>query len=748
MVVNGIITETEILQHLESVLASEGFASAPKLQRFLRFIVEQALRGNEGQIKESVIGFEVYQKPDGYDPRLDSTVRVEASKMRHRLDQYYGSPAGAKSVIRITIPKGSYVPRFEGQGATAPALPPPSSAGVGPTAAASSRWGWGTAAIALGVGALAGWHLSSRTATVPPSWRMTQLNHYDDFAAEPALTPDGRIAVYVSDRATPGALNLWRYQIETGQTTPLTRGEHHVRTPAISSDGKHVAFRLERDGGLLATIPISGGEPAILKTAARARNPRFSPTGRSIAYWVAQDDQTLDRGSIFLLNLADPGADPARLFAQFAHVAAPLWSEDGKAILASGTWQSKIADKEYDAWITDVDGLHSHGEPSKSGLFPLLEAAGFYRNTAERARIHLSDWRDGWISFSAPAGDGDNIYRLRLEHGKTVTGKPEPVTAGAGRNGGVRAGGPRLVFHNALVSYGIYSAPLAAGRPDELRRVTNYVGQTIRPALDAAGRYAAWETRRSSDGQTQVWLENISSGSGREIGPGAFALPSPDGKRIGYQVLENTDQAIYLENTSAPADRRRICGDCGAPSDWSQTGSHLLYITGGRPSGIGLLDVATGRKVTLLDHPSYGLHGARYFVDGRGNGWMALYADTGPRTRQIFQTPVRDFRPAAYQDWIPVTDGAHWDLAPAWPPDGRSLYFVSLRDGHRCIWNQPLDAATHRPSGAPQPVHHFHTPALTLMQTVTSRGAEQLWVAGGRLFFALDHTISSLWLAE
>jgi hypothetical protein len=127
---------------------------------------------------------------------------------------------------------------------------------------------------------------------------------------------------------------------------------------------------------------------------------------------------------------------------------------------------------------------------------------------------------------------------------------------------------------------------------------------------------------------------------------------------------------------------------------------------------------------------------------------MVLYADTGPRTRQIFQAPVKQFRPAPYDKWIAVTDGANWDLSPAWPPDGLSIFFVSHRDGHRCIWNQPLDPVSRRPRGNPAPVYHFHSPGQTLMQSVTYRGAEQLWVAGGRLFFSLDQTASSLWLRE
>jgi hypothetical protein len=275
----------------------------------------------------------------------------------------------------------------------------------------------------------------------------------------------------------------------------------------------------------------------------------------------------------------------------------------------------------------------------------------------------------------------------------------------------------------------------------------------MRASVDHSGRVAAWERRRTSAAVGHLWIDNLETLEGREIGAvnnsvPAFVRMSPDGLRVAYHILEGTNQAIYVENVSGPHSRRRICEDCGAPSDWDDSGTHILYTTGGRPNGIGLLEIESGRSTTLLNHPSYGLHGARYHVDARGNGWMALYADTGPRTRQIFQAPVRDFRPSDYSAWIPVTDGANWDLAPAWAPDGHSIFFVSHRDGHRCIWNQALDPVSRRPQGQPKPLYHFHSPAQTLMRSVNYRGAEQLSVADGRLFFSLDQTASSLWLRE
>src|SRR5271154_3369444 len=71
------------------ILASDKFGRSKKLRSLLQFTVEQTLQGNAGMLKEYVIGTEVLKKPDTYDPRRDSLVRVLASRLRMKLREYY-----------------------------------------------------------------------------------------------------------------------------------------------------------------------------------------------------------------------------------------------------------------------------------------------------------------------------------------------------------------------------------------------------------------------------------------------------------------------------------------------------------------------------------------------------------------------------------------------------------------------------------------------------------------------------------
>ena len=106
--VDGILVQA-VRDHLERVVADDLFSGAARLCRFLRFTVESKIAGRENEVKEFVIGREVFDRKDGYDPRLDPIVRVEARRLRAKLAEYYAGP-GRTEPLRLEYPRGSYVP--------------------------------------------------------------------------------------------------------------------------------------------------------------------------------------------------------------------------------------------------------------------------------------------------------------------------------------------------------------------------------------------------------------------------------------------------------------------------------------------------------------------------------------------------------------------------------------------------------------------------------------------------------------
>ena len=112
---------------LEAVLSSGVFARSPIVAQMLKYICEAHFRGQANEIKEYNIAVEAFGRSADFDQTRDSIVRVEAHRLRKRLQDYYKT-AGANHEIQIAIPSGSYVPHFirpSEAGSLAPVLEAP-----------------------------------------------------------------------------------------------------------------------------------------------------------------------------------------------------------------------------------------------------------------------------------------------------------------------------------------------------------------------------------------------------------------------------------------------------------------------------------------------------------------------------------------------------------------------------------------------------------------------------------------------
>jgi serine/threonine-protein kinase len=94
------------------MLASATFRQVGRLKRFLSFIVLETLHGRGDQLKEYVIGVQVFDKDSSFDPRADPIVRVQARRLRARLVRYYREEGGTDPIV-IELPKGGYTPVFK-----------------------------------------------------------------------------------------------------------------------------------------------------------------------------------------------------------------------------------------------------------------------------------------------------------------------------------------------------------------------------------------------------------------------------------------------------------------------------------------------------------------------------------------------------------------------------------------------------------------------------------------------------------
>src|SRR6267154_867255 len=107
----AVFASEEVRTQLERILASQTLAGSDQLKRLLRLTVERKINHQSELLKEYNLGLEVFQRPPDYDPKVDPIVRVQARRLRAKLDEYYAGK-GASDPLVICIPRGAYIPKF------------------------------------------------------------------------------------------------------------------------------------------------------------------------------------------------------------------------------------------------------------------------------------------------------------------------------------------------------------------------------------------------------------------------------------------------------------------------------------------------------------------------------------------------------------------------------------------------------------------------------------------------------------
>jgi len=376
----------------------------------------------------------------------------------------------------------------------------------------------GLAAIAVllvGVAAL-GW-LYSRPPKVGTR-RLALLVSTANPAFDPALSPDGKMIVYVSDEQ--GQRDLFVSRVAGGGRIQLTNDQEKESNPRFSPDGEHILFAREGAGAPeIRVVPTLGGEST--QVAANAFDPAWSPDGTRIAFISRPPGQAYS-----LVTAAANGTD-ARVIMRsdgtLPFFSNPAWSPDRTTLVVTRSTGGIAAE----LWLVPLDG----GAARRVSQ----DHAGVFSNEAVftpdgRGLVHQSN-RGGatnlWILFL----DGNRLERL-------TTGPGPDLSPSVARDGSV-------AFANERERSTLILQDLASGQTRDLLAHSSIVWG---PAFSSDGREIAF-SRAEADGSWHIWIAAVQGGAVRRLTSGTlpetYPRFTPDGSAVIYNTWSSGPDRVW-----------------------------------------------------------------------------------------------------------------------------------------------------------------------------------------------------------
>ena len=617
---------------------------------------------------------------------------------------------------------------------------------------------WTTAAVALVFLALWFWRRSE-----PSESELVKLTDDSGLTTNPAISPDGKLLAYASDRGSSGNLNIWIQQLGAGgNSVQLTHHDLDADEPAFSPDGAMIAFSSRKGGGGIYVMPVIGGEASRLTQT--GRGPRFSPDGRWIAYSSGGRSYALNptlRGASAVFTVSASGGEPRRLGSDLLAAASPVWSPDGKHVLVYVPPKQGFAWGQADWWLIAIDGTSS----SRTGDFSALKQQGF--SLGFDRMPSLSEWESGFVTFTAALGDAINTWRAPVSDNGRLTGPAERLTSGTALETS-----PTLAFNGGLIfaslnrAFAVWSLPSDpnSGKvAGDLKMITDGAAEML-PSISADGRILAFNAARrkihansgaqesgrsgapplfpAETAELQIRAKDLSTGRESIVptvdDPAWRPQISRDGSMLAY--TSRKPGPIYAVPVSEGSPKMIVPGDNLFAWSWSLDKRHLLFDK--TDARVYSVDLQTGNQKLFLDKPGFSLFQASFSPDDRSVALIGCRND-GSEGCQIFLAPIENGIPAQSDRWIAVDHPSRWDDKPRWSPNGNMLYFVSDRDGYLCLWAQRVAPGEKDLVGKPFPVYHFHNARLAMANVDT--GTLEIGVAEDKIVVGLGELTGNIW---
>jgi Tol biopolymer transport system component/serine/threonine protein kinase len=471
----------------------------------------------------------------------------------------------------------------------------------------------------LGVGALivgalslaAGWRVLTRDRTPSPAivggGRLTLLLSSEGEARSPALSTDGKMIAYIAGEADN--VNLYVRRVSGGERIRLTDDSDLKDDPSFSPDGDHIAFsRRRRDAPRpeICVIPALGGRA--IPVIADGRAPVWSPDGTHLAFILVR------RGEPEALAVAGAdGADVRVLLsadAVYPFFYRPAWSPDGALVAISRS----AGGVSQEVWLVPAAG----GVPRRMWQDPPGVFSGDPVFTPDgRGIVHTSSRGGATNLWLMPLGGREPV---RLTSGTGPDESPSVSRTGA------------IAFLNSRTRATLTLYGLETG---ETRTLATHHSVLWAPSFSPDGREVAF-ARNETDGSWHIWTLSADGGTPRQITssrlPEIYPRYTPDGSAILFQTWSSEPRRIW-----------RVARD----------GGQAVALTPARS-----------------EHDEYG----DMSPDGR---WFA-FARTEQGKARIYVAP------AVGGEARRLTDSS--STTPRWSPDGQWIAFGSDRSFAGGIW--------------------------------------------------------------
>jgi Tol biopolymer transport system component len=595
------------------------------------------------------------------------------------------------------------------------------------------RWGFyaGFIILLFALASAVFWWRKSPTLGGTPNLSLRRLTA-GDVATSVSLSPDGKKVVYSSDRS--GSLDLWLQDLAGGEAVRLTSDASAETDPVFSPDGNMVAFRSNRDGGGIYVMSASGNNKRLI--AAGGRDPSYSPDGKWIAYWegTPSEGDLWRAGSAQSFVVSVKGGAPRQITINLANVSHPIFSPDGQHLLVRSILVGRIGETYF---LVDL----ATGKSIELTIAKELGAQGLPHPL-------IQVWTKTGIFFSAGRGDEMNIWYAPASARLILTGAPELLTSSTSETSHVSISGRKVAFFNGERQDAIWLLPIDAnlGNPlGPIRRVMSRSGTMAHPNLSPDGKQLVFRvfSKRSVD----LILRNLETGDERLIA-------QRDKPELAGRFLADNATVLYEAGASGEGGVMQWDVRSGRGYELFKYGSAMGPSANGRwisywvrqdngSNSIWVAERGTGAAAEILSDNHSQMYVQRFSPDDR---WMSFLARDGPERSRIFIAPFRGLSRIPQSEWVPILQERAMADKPEWSPDGGLLYYLSDRDGYRCIWAQRLAASDKRPVGSPFPVQHFHELRSSMLDV--NLGHQGLSIAVDKIAFMLSEQSGGIWIAD